>query len=47
MTATFIALAGLLVAALWILAREGLESRRKAIPFGPFLAIGGVPGFVG
>jgi leader peptidase (prepilin peptidase) / N-methyltransferase len=42
MTATFIALAGLLVAALWILAREGMGARRKAIPFGPFLAIGGI-----
>jgi leader peptidase (prepilin peptidase) / N-methyltransferase len=42
MTATFIAFAGLLVAALWILAREGMGARRKAIPFGPFLAIGGI-----
>jgi leader peptidase (prepilin peptidase) / N-methyltransferase len=42
MTATFIAFAGLLVAALWILAREGVGARRKAIPFGPFLAIGGI-----
>ena len=42
MSATLIALAGLFVVALWILAREGLESRRKAIPFGPFLAIGAV-----
>jgi leader peptidase (prepilin peptidase) / N-methyltransferase len=42
MTATFIAFAGLLVAALWILAREGMAARRKAIPFGPFLAIGGI-----
>src|SRR4029079_16449097 len=42
MTATMIAFAGLLVAALWILAREGLGARRKAIPFGPFLAIGGI-----
>lgn len=42
MSATMIALAGLLVSALWILAREGLEARRKAIPFGPFLAIGGI-----
>jgi prepilin signal peptidase PulO-like enzyme (type II secretory pathway) len=42
MTATLIAFAGLLVAALWILARQGLGARRKAIPFGPFLAIGGI-----
>jgi leader peptidase (prepilin peptidase) / N-methyltransferase len=42
MTAAFIAFAGLLVVALWILAREGIGARRKAIPFGPFLAIGGI-----
>lgn len=41
-SAATIALAGLLVAALWILFREGIASRRKAIPFGPFLAIGGI-----
>jgi leader peptidase (prepilin peptidase)/N-methyltransferase len=40
--AAMIAFAGLLVAALWILARQGLEARRKAIPFGPFLAAGGI-----
>jgi leader peptidase (prepilin peptidase) / N-methyltransferase len=45
MTATFIALAGLLVVALWILAREGMGARRKAIPFGPFLAIGGIAAY--
>jgi leader peptidase (prepilin peptidase)/N-methyltransferase len=42
MTAALIAFAGLLVAALWVLAREGMGARRKAIPFGPFLAIGGI-----
>jgi prepilin signal peptidase PulO-like enzyme (type II secretory pathway) len=40
--ATLIALTGLLIAALWILATQGLEARSKAIPFGPFLAIGGI-----
>jgi prepilin signal peptidase PulO-like enzyme (type II secretory pathway) len=40
--AGMIALAGLLVAALVILATQGIAARRKAIPFGPFLAIGGI-----
>jgi leader peptidase (prepilin peptidase) / N-methyltransferase len=38
-------LAGLLAAALvalFVLAREGLGARKKAIPFGPFLAFGGL-----
>jgi leader peptidase (prepilin peptidase)/N-methyltransferase len=37
--------AGLLAAAavaLFVLAREGLGARKKAIPFGPFLAFGGL-----
>jgi leader peptidase (prepilin peptidase) / N-methyltransferase len=41
-SAALIALGGLLVVALWILATEGLAARKKAIPFGPFLAIGGI-----
>jgi prepilin signal peptidase PulO-like enzyme (type II secretory pathway) len=40
--AAMIALVGLLVAALTVIAREGVGARRKAIPFGPFLAIGGI-----
>jgi leader peptidase (prepilin peptidase) / N-methyltransferase len=39
--------AGLLAAAavaLFVLAREGLGARKKAIPFGPFLAFGGLLG---
>lgn len=40
--ATLIAFAGLLVAALFILATRGASSRRDAIPFGPFLALGGI-----
>jgi leader peptidase (prepilin peptidase)/N-methyltransferase len=42
LSAAMIAFAGLLVVALWILATQGLQARRKAIPFGPFLAIGGI-----
>jgi prepilin signal peptidase PulO-like enzyme (type II secretory pathway) len=40
--AAMMALVGLLIAALTVLAREGVGARRKAIPFGPFLAIGGI-----
>jgi leader peptidase (prepilin peptidase)/N-methyltransferase len=29
---------------LGIIAREGVEARRKAVPFGVFLAIGGIVG---
>ena len=40
--AAMIAFAGLLVAALYVLARRGASARKDAIPFGPFLAIGGI-----
>jgi leader peptidase (prepilin peptidase)/N-methyltransferase len=43
--AMMVAFAGLLVAALWVLARRGLSARKQAIPFGPFLALGGILGF--
>ena len=43
--AALIAFAGLLVAALFILARRGASARRDAIPFGPFLALGGILAF--
>jgi leader peptidase (prepilin peptidase) / N-methyltransferase len=43
--ATLIAFAGLLVAALYILARRGVSARKDAIPFGPFLALGGILAF--
>jgi leader peptidase (prepilin peptidase) / N-methyltransferase len=43
--ATLIAFAGLLVAALFILARRGASARKDAIPFGPFLALGGILAF--
>lgn len=43
--ATMIAFAGLLVAALYVLARRGASARKDAIPFGPFLALGGIVAF--
>lgn len=43
--AALIACAGLLVAALCILATRGVSARRDAIPFGPFLALGGIVAF--
>lgn len=44
-SAMIVAFAGLLVAALWVLGRRGLSARKQAIPFGPFLALGGIVGF--
>jgi prepilin signal peptidase PulO-like enzyme (type II secretory pathway) len=43
--AALIAFAGLLVAALYILATRGTSARKDAIPFGPFLALGGIVAF--
>ncbi len=43
--ATLIAFAGLLVAALYILASRGASARKDSIPFGPFLALGGILAF--
>jgi leader peptidase (prepilin peptidase) / N-methyltransferase len=43
--AALIAFAGLLVAALYILAKRGTSARKDAIPFGPFLALGGILAF--
>ena len=40
--AMLIAVATLLVAALYVLARRGVSARRDALPFGPFLALGGI-----
>jgi leader peptidase (prepilin peptidase)/N-methyltransferase len=40
--ATLIAFAGLLVAALYVLATRGVSARKDSIPFGPFLALGGI-----
>jgi leader peptidase (prepilin peptidase)/N-methyltransferase len=43
--ATLIAFAGLLVGALYVLATRGVSGRKDSIPFGPFLALGGILGF--
>lgn len=43
--ATLVAVASLLVAALFLLARRGISARKDAIPFGPFLALGGILAF--
>lgn len=40
--AMLIAFAGLLVAALYVLASRGMSARKDALPFGPFLALGGI-----
>lgn len=39
------ALLAVLVVAVWIIATQGMAARKKAIPFGPFLALGGLIGF--
>jgi leader peptidase (prepilin peptidase)/N-methyltransferase len=43
--ATLIAFAGLLVAALYVLATRGVSARKDSLPFGPFLALGGILAF--
>jgi leader peptidase (prepilin peptidase) / N-methyltransferase len=43
--AAIIAFAGLLVSALYVLATRGASARKDAIPFGPFLALGGILAF--
>jgi prepilin signal peptidase PulO-like enzyme (type II secretory pathway) len=43
--AAIIAFAGLLIAALYVLATRGVSARKDAIPFGPFLALGGIVAF--
>ncbi len=43
--ATLIAFAALLVGALYVLATRGVSARKDSIPFGPFLALGGILGF--
>jgi prepilin signal peptidase PulO-like enzyme (type II secretory pathway) len=40
--ATLLAFAALLLAALFVLATRGLSARKDALPFGPFLAFGGI-----
>jgi leader peptidase (prepilin peptidase)/N-methyltransferase len=44
--AALLAFAGLLVAALYVLATRGVSARKDAIPFGPFLALGGIVAFL-
>lgn len=43
--AAIIAFTGLLIAALYVLATRGASARKDAIPFGPFLALGGILAF--
>ena len=43
--AALVAFAGLLIAALYILGTRGTSARKDAIPFGPFLALGGIVAF--
>jgi leader peptidase (prepilin peptidase) / N-methyltransferase len=38
------ALLAVLIAAVWIIATQGMAARKKAIPFGPFLGLGGILG---
>ncbi|HEY2355307.1 MAG TPA: A24 family peptidase [Gaiellaceae bacterium] len=45
LAALIFASAGLLVAALYILATRGSSARKDTIPFGPFLAAGGILAF--
>lgn len=40
--AIFIAFVALLVAALYVIAKRGAAARKETIPFGPFLALGGL-----
>jgi leader peptidase (prepilin peptidase)/N-methyltransferase len=43
--AALVAFAGLLAAALYVLGTRGVSARKDAIPFGPFLALGGIVAF--
>jgi leader peptidase (prepilin peptidase) / N-methyltransferase len=43
--AMMVAFVGLFVVALWIIATQGVAARKKAIPFGPFIALGGILAF--
>lgn len=40
--ASLIAFAGLFLAALYVLASRGASARKDSVPFGPFLALGGI-----
>lgn len=43
--AVLIAFVGLLLGALYVLGRRGFGARKESIPFGPFLALGGILAF--
>lgn len=43
--AALIAFFGLLIAALYVLATRGVSARKDSLPFGPFLAVGGILAF--
>jgi prepilin signal peptidase PulO-like enzyme (type II secretory pathway) len=43
--AIFIAFAALLVAAVYVIFKRGAAARKETIPFGPFLALGGLAAF--
>lgn len=45
LSAMMAAFAGLFLAAMWILVRHGFSARKQSIPFGPFLALGGILAF--
>jgi prepilin signal peptidase PulO-like enzyme (type II secretory pathway) len=45
LSAMMVALLGLFLAALWVIATQGLAARKQSIPFGPFLALGGILAF--
>ena len=46
MTTRALVLGGGGIAGIALMARYGSEARKHALPFGPFLAIGGVVGFL-
>lgn len=45
LSAMLAAFAASFIAAVWILAREGLAARKQTIPFGPYLALGAILAF--
>jgi prepilin signal peptidase PulO-like enzyme (type II secretory pathway) len=45
LSAMMLAFLGLFFVAVWILFTQGLSARTQTIPFGPFLAIGGIAAF--
>jgi leader peptidase (prepilin peptidase)/N-methyltransferase len=45
LSAMLAAFAAAFLAAIWILATQGLSARKQSIPFGPYLALGGILAF--